>query len=96
MKKKTEKPLSINSLSDKLKRDRRTVGRAVLHAGLVPVSHEAGHPRYALAEAEEAVEDYLVSNLPPWNPSPEETSQRLADLAIRLAGMIQDSGLEVR
>lgn len=93
--KQADKPLSVNALAETLRKDRRTIKRAIAEAGLVPVCHEAGQPRYAQAQAEEAVEDYLVSNLPSWNPSPEEAAERLASLAEKLVEMLQRSNVKI-
>ena len=74
----------MNALAELHRKDRRTIKRAILEAGLVPVCHEGGHPRYDLGQAEEAIIEYEASKLPPWNPSPEEARQRLGDLCMKL------------
>ncbi len=82
--KQAKETASVNALAEMHRKDRRTIKRAILEAGLAPVCHEGGHPRYSLTEAEEAIEQYEIAKLPPWNPSPEEARQRLGDLCMKL------------
>lgn len=84
---------SINAIADTLKRDRRTVKRAIMEAGLEPACIVGGHPRYSAAEVEDAVEEHLARNLPPWNPSQAEAVQRLSDLALRLLKRLERSNI---
>lgn len=82
--KQAQETASVNSLAELHRKDRRTIKRAILEAGLFPVSHEGGHPRYDLEQAEAAIEDYEIAKLPPWNPTPAEARKALADLSLNL------------
>ena len=77
---------SISSLAEIFHVDRRTLSRAIREADpeLIPCGQGPSGPLYDEVHAKDALLDYQAARLPPWNPSPEECRQRLADLSMKL------------